>query len=165
MMKINQLLSWPVVFLFLMCGTAFAATDIPSPDTDAAAWVKLLYAAVTSKAWTVVFGLALVGLTYPLRRWGGLLIPWFKTALGGLALGFLVSLSATLGVALAAGVPPTLTLVASALSSAAAAAGIWEWLKTHIPGVQAAAAKSGSAPPIDGRTPAAAAFNSSASER
>ncbi len=144
MKQINRLLSWPLVFLFLMCGTALAATDIPSPDTDAAAWIKLLYAAVTSKAWTVVFGLALVGITYPLRRWGGMLIPWFQTALGGLVLGFLVSLAATLGVALAAGAHVTLTLVAASLSSAAAAAGIWEWLKAHIPGIHAAAVKAGS---------------------
>jgi hypothetical protein len=142
MLKLNQILKWYILFLVLMCGTALAAGDIPSPDQDAAGWVKLLYAAITSKAWTVVVGLVLVGVTYPLRRWGGELVPWFKTPFGGLGLAFLVSLSGTIGVALAAGATITLALVATSLSTAAAAAGIWEWLKAHIPAVSAAADKA-----------------------
>lgn len=142
MEKINRFLTWPLLFLALMPAAALAAPDIPSPDVDAAAWAKLLYMAVTSKAWSVVVGLALVGLVYPLRRWGGMLVPWFKTPFGGLLLAFLVSLAGTMGVALAAGVAPTLALVATSLSSAAVAAGVWEWLKAHIPKVQEAADKA-----------------------
>jgi hypothetical protein len=146
MAKLNRLLTWPIVLslLFLMCwsATAFAAADPPSPDVDTSAFVKALYTAVTSKQWGVVVGLALVGLVYVARRWVLGWVSWFKTPFGGLVLAFLMSLAGTMGVALAAGAKPSLSLAATALSTAAAAAGVWEWLKAHIPGVQAAAAKA-----------------------
>lgn len=142
MTKINRFLhrflAWPVVLLVLLTGLALAQTvsPVPSPDADAAGWIKLLYGAVTSKAWGVVVGLVLIGLVYPLRKWGPNVL---KTPFGGLVLAFAVSLAATLGAALAAGVAPSLSLAASALATAATAAGVWEWLKAHIPGVQVAA--------------------------
>lgn len=144
MRTLNRLLSWPLLFLLLMTATALAATDIPSPDTDAAGWVKLLYAAVTSKAWEAVVGLVLIGLVYPVRRFGPAIL---KTPFGGLVLAFAISLLGTMGVALAAGVHFSLSLAASSLSTAAAAAGLWEWLKAHVAGVQAAAVKA-SAPAV-----------------
>lgn len=140
--KINRFLTWPLLFLLMMPAAALAAPDIPTPDTDAAAWAKLLYVALTSKAWSVVVGLALVALVYPLRRWGGITVPWFKTPFGGLVLAFSMSLAGTVGVALAAGVAPTPALIATSLSTAAAAAGVWEWLKAHVPGMQLAADKA-----------------------
>lgn len=151
MERINRLLTWPLLLLVLVLvlppAVAAAAPNIPTPDTDVTGWLKALYTGVTSKAWGSVCGLVMIGMTYPLRRWGGMLIPWFKTPFGGLTLGFLVSLAGTLGVALAAGVRPTPALVATALSGAASAAGIWEWLKTHIPKVQEAADKATEVPP------------------
>jgi hypothetical protein len=149
MQKLNRILTWPLLFLgFLLAttGVALASPDVPTPDTDAAAWVKLLYTAVTSKEWSVLVGLVMVGIVYPFRRWGGLLVPWFKTAFGGIVLAFLLSLATTMGLALAAGAHPTLALVATSLSTAAVAAGVWEWLKAHLPGVQAAADKASAAP-------------------
>lgn len=146
MEKLNRFLTWPLLFLLLVPAVALAAPDVPTPDTDAAAWAKLLYMALTSKAWGVVVGLVLVAVVYPLRRWGGVVVPWFKTPFGGLALAFLVSLAGTMGVALAAGVAPTPGLIASALSTAAAAAGVWEWLKAHVPKVQDAADKAAELP-------------------
>jgi len=145
MQRINRLLTWPVLMLVLMTASALAATDIPSPDTDAAAWAKLLWAAVTSKAWEPVVGLVLVGLTYPLRRWAGALWSWFKTPFGGMALNLAIALSGTLGAAFAVSAPITLALFATALSTSAASAGIWEWLKDHLPGVQAEKNSSASA--------------------
>jgi len=154
MVKINRALTWPIVlfFLFLMslATTAFAATDPPTPDTDAAAWVKALYDAFTSKEWGVVAGFVLVGLVYVARRWLLGWVSWFKTPFGGLVLGFLVALASTMGIALAAGTRPTLGLVFTSLSSAAAAAGVWTWLKAHIPGVQAAADKAAAPSPEPG---------------
>jgi len=144
MQTINRALTWPFLFLALMTATALAATDVPTPDSDAAAWVKALYTAVTAKAWSPLVGLVLVGLVYPARRWGPAI---FKTAFGGLVLAFLISLAGTMGVALAAGTKPSLTLLASSLGTAATAAGVWEWLKTHIPGMQAAADKAVALPP------------------
>jgi hypothetical protein len=130
-------------FLLLACGSALAAAAPPPPDQDAAEWLKALYAAFTSKAWGTVAGVVLIGLVYPLRRFGPAIL---KTPFGGLALAFVVSLAATLGAALAVGVSFSLALVASSLATAATAAGIWEWLKAHIPGVQEAAIKAGSTP-------------------
>lgn len=147
MTKLNRLLSWPLVLLFLMLcamtstSTAFAAA-VPDPATDAAGWIKALYDAVTSKAWTPAVGLVLIGLVYVTRRWVLGWVAWFKTAFGGLVLAFALSLAGTMGVALAAGAPLTLSLAATALSTAAAAAGVWEWIKAHIPGAQEAADKA-----------------------
>jgi hypothetical protein len=142
MLKINRFLTWPIVFLVLFCGVSFAATDVPTPDTDAAAWLKALYTALTTKAWTPVVGLVMIGLVYGIRR---VLVPswaWLGTAFGGLVLGFTLSLLSTLGAAFAVGTSFSWSLVLMSLSTAAAAAGIWEWLKAHIPGVQAAANKA-----------------------
>lgn len=160
MTKLNRVVTWPmalcVMFLLCLSATAFAAPDVPPPDIDASAWAKAVYAAVTSKEWSVVIGLALVGLTYVARRWALGWISWFKTPFGGLVLAFGISLAGTLGVALAAGARPSLSLVATALSGAAAAAGLWEWLKAHIPGMQKAADKASTPPdPAPGLAPRA----------
>jgi hypothetical protein len=139
MKKIPLLPILTVVFLLLLSRLAQAGDAPPSPDVDAAAWAKLVYAAFTSHSWGVLTGLVLIALVYPLRRFGP---DVFKSSFGGLVLAFLVSLCATLGAALSVHVAPSLGLVASSLATAATAAGLWEWLKTHIPGVQAAADKS-----------------------
>lgn len=146
MSKLNRLLTWPVCLLVLWTGLALAqaTASIPSPDTDAAAWAKLLYAAFTQHSWSVLTGLALIGIVYPLRRFGPDVL---KTPFGGLVLAFLISLAGTLGGAMAVGVHVSLAMVASALGTAATAAGVWEWLKAHIPGIQAAADKSSAASP------------------
>ncbi len=128
------------LLLLVLTGSAWAQpTPPPAPDVDAAEWVKALYAAVTGKQWGIVVGLVLIGVVYPLRRFGPSV---FKTAFGGLALAFMVSLAGTLGIALAAGTTVSLGLVVGALTTAATAAGVWEWLKAHIPGVETAAQKA-----------------------
>lgn len=151
MTKLNRILTWPLVlfvlFLMSLATTAFAASNPPSPDVDAAGWIKALYDAATSREWSVVVGLVLVGLVYVARRWLLGWVSWFKTPFGGLVLGFLVALASTMGLALGAGAKPSLSLVMTALSSAAAAAGVWEWLKTHVPGMQAAADKAATPAP------------------
>jgi len=131
--------------LLLFSQLAFAATIPPPPDFDAPAWLQALYTAVTSKNWGLVVGLALVGLVYPLRLYGPAM---FKTKLGGLVLAFGVSLCGTFGAALLAGARPDFAMVITALTTAATAAGVWEWIKTHLPGAQAVADKA-TAPPQD----------------
>lgn len=139
---LTRILKWQLILIAVLAGPALAAGSVPTPDTDAAAWAKALYAAVTSKEWTVVTGLALVAVTYVMRRWVVGWVSWFRTPFGGLVLGFAVAASATLGTTLAAGAHVTLGLLAASLSTAAASAGIWEWLKDHIPGMQEAASKA-----------------------
>lgn len=129
----------PVLLLMAMTGLAVAGVAPPAPDVDASAWAQALYTALVAKQWGIVAGVALIGLVYPLRRFGPSIL---KTPFGGLVLALLTSLSATFGIALAAGAPITLALAASAIATAATAAGVWEWLKSHIPGVEQAAAKA-----------------------
>jgi hypothetical protein len=132
---------FPLATLFLLClaGSALAATAPPPPDQNASAWLQALYVAVTSKQWGVLAGVGLIGIVYPLRVFGP---DVFKTAFGGLVLAFAISLAGTLGAALAVGVTISWMLVASALATAATAAGLWEWIKAHIPGGATAAAAS-----------------------
>lgn len=146
MTKLNRLLTWPLLVVsLLLCQVAVAQTTPPppSPDADLAGWAGLLYTAFTSKAWSVLVGLVLVGLVYPIRRFGPSL---FKTQFGGLVIAFLLSLCGTLGGALAVHVAFSWALVASSFATAATAAGVWEWIKDHIPGVAPAAAKASVTP-------------------
>ncbi len=115
------------------------ATQVPSPDVDAAGWAKALYEAITQKHWGIVVGVALIGIVYPIRRWGPDVL---KTPFGGLVLAFVISLAGSLGITLAAGVAFSWSIAVGALTTAATAAGVWEWIKQHIPGAQAAADKS-----------------------
>lgn len=130
-------LTLAMAVLFLLAARAIAAADPPpAPDVDASAWIRALYDAVVGKQWGVVAGVVLIGIVYPLRLWGPRI---FKTQFGGLVLAMLVSLAGTMGITLAVGAPVTLSVVISALSTAATAAGLWEWIKAHVPGGQALA--------------------------
>lgn len=140
--------------LTYLCGVALAAADPPPPDVDAAVWIKAIYTAVTSKNWGLVVGLALIALVFPMRKYGPAI---FKSKLGGLLLAFATSLAGTLGAAFAAGAKPDLPLVVTALTTAATAAGLWAWIKDHLPGAQAASDKiTAEAPPSTNFTAAGA---------
>lgn len=129
-----------LLFLLFLGSVALAgAADVPTPDVDAAAWLKALYAAATSGEWKIVGGFLLVGIVYLGRAYGPKV---FKSTLGGLVLGIVVSLAGTFGLALATGAQITIATVITALGTAATAAGAWEWIKTHIPGGALLAAKA-----------------------
>src|SRR5262245_42764579 len=137
--KLLRLLPLAALFLLLLARSALAADPPPAPDIDASAWAKALYAAITEKQWGIVSGVLLVGLVYPLRLWGP---KFLKTPGGGLILAMAIALAGTFVVTLAAGTHMTLAVAASALATAATAAGLWEWLKAHVPGMQSAANKA-----------------------
>lgn len=125
--------------LLYLTGVALAGVDPPPPDFDAPTWIQAIYTAVVSKNWGLVVGLALIATVYPLRLYGpGVL----KTKLGGLLLAFAVSLCGTFGAALLAGAQVNVAMVITALTTAATAAGLWEWIKTHLPGGKAVADKA-----------------------
>lgn len=132
----RRLLLVGVVVILYLTASAFAGTDPPPPAFDAPAFLKAVYTAVTSKNWGLVAGLGLIALVYPLRMFGPKFV---KTQWGGLALAFATSLAGTFGAAFAAGAKPDLAMVVTALTTSATAAGLWEWLKAHLPGVQTAA--------------------------
>lgn len=129
MSKLNRLLTWPVVLLFLMCSMAIAAPEVPLPDDDAAGWAKALYEALTRKEWGIASGFVLVGVIYLARRFGP---RWVKGEVAAMLLGFVVSLGSTLGITLAAGAEFSWTLLATSAASAAEAAAIWQWIKDRL---------------------------------
>lgn len=143
----------PFLIILASGGLALAAAAaVPSPDVDANAWVRALYTAATAGDWKIVGGLGLLGLVFALRAYGARLIPWLATKSGGLVLGLAVSLAGTLGLALAAGASVNLTTFASALVTAATAAGLWGWLKDRIPAVGAPASSAATAATIAAAT-------------
>ena len=147
----------PFLFLFLILtasGIAIAGelAAIPSPDANADAWLKAVYTAATAGDWKIVGGLGLLGLVFVLRAYGARFVPWLATKSGGLALGLAVSLAGTLGLALAAGASINLTTFASALVTAATAAGLWGWLTDRIPAVGATASSAATAATIAAAT-------------
>lgn len=94
---------------------------------------RAAYEAATSGKWKVLSGFILMLLVYASRRWLLSRVKWFKTALGGLVIAFALSLVWAVGSALAAQVALTLSLLLHALSNAAAAAGLWQWLQKLSP--------------------------------
>lgn len=143
----RRILFVALVVLYLTA-TAFAGADPPPPAFDAPAWLQAIYTALTSKNWGLVAGLGLIALVYPLRMFGPNVV---KTKWGGLILAFVTSLAGTFGAAFAAGAKPNAVMIITALTTAATAAGLWEWLKTHFPGVQTAAVAATKVEPTDGR--------------
>lgn len=123
-----------LITLMALTGLAFAA-DIPQPDANAGDFIKALFTAATNGEWKIVAGLVMIGFVFVLRTWGSKYVKWFASSTGGTILNFTASLGATLGVALASGAPIKLGLVATAFSTAATAAGLWELLKKYVPGV------------------------------
>jgi hypothetical protein len=140
-----------VIVLGITCGHAFAqavidagiAPDagvvappvvVPSPDSDLGEFAKAVYAAFTSGSYKVFAGLVLVGLTWGTRKYLLGRVAWFKTKLGGFAIAFALSLSLTFGTALASGMDVTLLLAVNALTTAAVAAGIWQWVQSWLKG-------------------------------
>jgi hypothetical protein len=117
--------------LLLLCLTsiALASASIPSPDVDTAEWLKVLYAAFTKGEYKIGAGLVLVGIVAGVMKWTPLKP---KSKLGKIALAFTVSLMGTLGVAFAADAPIALGTFATAISTAAGAAGVWGWVKDYM---------------------------------
>lgn len=127
------------LLITLMMATGMSAADAGATlPIDTSSWLSALYVAVTSREWSVLVGLVFVGVVFLIRKVGPDVV---KTKLGGLLLSIGVALFSKIGIALAAGVKPDLSLVMGALATAAESAGLWEWLKDHLPSVQAAAAK------------------------
>lgn len=96
----------------------------PDPDTDAAGWADAIYSAVSAGQWSVVAGLALLGLVWGVRKAGPWLIDrpgmrWLRTDRGGVVVSVVGGLAIDAAAALAAGRPPSIVggLVLSAIAS------------------------------------------------
>ncbi len=102
---------------------------VPDPAKDPEGFLQTLLRAATSGAWKSLAGLVLVGLAFITRTWILGKVAWFQTKLGGVTIAVTLSLASTFGLAWATGVAVTATLAANALSTAIAAAGLWQWLQ------------------------------------
>lgn len=118
-----------LVLLVLMVPALAWAADVPSPAEDTAGWLQALYAAFTGGEYKIGAGLVLVGLVAGMMKWTPL-EP--KSKPGKIGLAFALSLAGTLGLAFAADAPIALGTFATAISTAAAAAGVWGWIKDYL---------------------------------
>lgn len=119
----------PFLLILLWAGSALAAAAVPSPSSDTAEWLRVLYAAVTGGEYKLAAGLVLVGIAAGVMKWTPLK-PTSK--LGKIALAFGLALLGTLGAAFAADAPITFATFATAISTAAGAAGVWGWIKDYL---------------------------------
>lgn len=101
----------------------------PDPEADTAGFLRALYDAATTKQWTVLAGLAMIGVTYAVRRWVLGSWEWAQSRVGGFVIAAVLSLLGTFGLALGSGAELSVGLVLDALGTAMAAAGGWTWLQ------------------------------------
>jgi hypothetical protein len=119
-----------IALVILLCPVAaLAAGEPPPPDINTADWLKALYEAITAGQWKIVAGLVLVGLVAAFMRYTPLKP---KSKPGKVALAFALSLAGTIGVALGAGADITLATFATAISTAATAAGVLTWIQDYL---------------------------------
>lgn len=90
---------------------------------DPSAMLEQLLAAIQGRNWIAVAGVALVLLTYLLRRWGGVYLPWLKTDRGGAALALGLGVLGSVGVALSAGTVTAQSLLDGAMLGLTSAGG------------------------------------------
>ena len=96
---------------------------------DPAGLLRAAYDAATTKRWTALAGVAMIGVTYIVRRFVLGRVAWFQTRTGGFVLAASLSLLGTFGLALATGAEMSAMLALDALGTAMAAAGGWTWLQ------------------------------------
>jgi len=114
-----------------------AAAAPPAAAPDAGGLLKDAYRAATTKQWALLAGFILMGLVWIARIGAIKVIPWFSTTSGGVALAFGISACGTLGLALSSGAAVTVDLFVSAATTAATAAGLWQWVSKRFPGASA----------------------------
>lgn len=98
----------PAVALSLGPLSALAQTIPGSPEnTGPSQWAGLVLKAVQDKNWAMLVAVALTGLVWAVRRYGGNTLPWLKTDRGGALLVLLLGIGGGIINALAAGAPLT----------------------------------------------------------
>lgn len=109
--------------------TAYAAASVsvpevlPDPGADPGGFFSAAVDALKTKDFKLVVILAIVGFVYALRRWGGLVVPWFKSDRGGALLALVTGVLAAGCATAAAGAPFDLHLLVNGLEAGVLAAG------------------------------------------
>ncbi len=107
-----------------------APTEAPvDPEQNLGAYLGRLFEAVKSGEWLLAAALAVIGLTWALRRWGAKLIPWLGTDRGGVVVAGVSAFALGLANAGIAGKPVDVTLVVTALEVALLAMGGWAGIR------------------------------------
>lgn len=109
-------------------GSGSAAPSI-DPAADPEGFLRMLLDAATTGKWKVLAGLVLVALVYVTRRWVLGRVDWFQTRTGGIVLAIGLATAGTLGLSLAGGGGFSVAILLNAVSTAVAAAGLWQWLQ------------------------------------
>lgn len=106
-----------------MLSTLFLATTIPEPDVGNLA--ASLLAALSSKNYTLVASILLVGAVWLVRTFGAKAIPGLGTPRAGAILSVVGGTASLLVAALASGQALTLGLLFGCVNAALAASGLW----------------------------------------
>jgi len=109
------------------------AAAAPSIESNPGGFLHDAYGAATSKRWALLAGFVLLALVWLARHGAIKLVPWFATTTGGVFLAFGISACGTLGLALGSGAKVTPDLFVSAATTAATAAGMWQWISKRFP--------------------------------
>ncbi|MCP3060978.1 hypothetical protein LXT21_19520 [Myxococcus sp. K38C18041901] len=122
-----------VLTAFLLAAPALAAASPGVPDPSRIEeFARLVFDAVTSRNWALAASLAVVAVVYALRRFGGSLFPWLKSARAGAVLAVLVAVAGAVSNALVAGESFTWGLLLKALGIGLGAAGGFSVLKALL---------------------------------
>ena len=113
-----------------------APAAVPSIDENPVGFFGAAYRAATSKQWLLLTGCVLMALVWVLRlglvqKW-----KWFGTTAGGITLAFAISAGSSIGAAATSGMPINASLLLSALTTAATAAGLWQWVSKQFPSLK-----------------------------
>jgi len=105
------------------------ARMLADPEADPMGFVRQLLEAVGGGKWKLLAALVLIGAVYVLRRGGKKLIPWLGTERGGVVLTIGSAVATGLALALASSAPMSVSLILGCVLTAAAASGIFVWIK------------------------------------
>jgi len=146
---IGALLFAAALGLVYRIGHASAAVPgsgaIPSaaPATDPGSLIGGFYDAIRTGRGTVAIGIALMLVVWAFRSGLGSRWAWFKSPIGGYALGFALPAIVYVGSALYASQPLTASLVVNAIGAGWVAAGGWQHLQDAIEKMRAKPAAGG----------------------
>jgi len=123
-----------IAALFIGFSTAvYAASGIPSPETDLAGFFTALIDAFNGNDYTLVGGLAIIGVVAAIQRWGSKLIPAIASGKGAVAVTLGVGALLGIATALTAGGAITLASVlkgaVGGITTALVASGIFSQVK------------------------------------
>lgn len=115
---------------------ALTPTEVPDLSQDPGGFFGAAYQAATSKQWLLLTGFVLMTMVWIARYLLAKQWKWFATTIGGIVAAFAISAGGTIGAAILASRPITAALLLSAATTAATAAGLWQWVSKQFPALK-----------------------------